>query len=174
MRILVIKNSKHKNSYTTCIHILMEEIGRRNNYQILFTDSFKECSDASNSINFIVLPPASSIKRLLQQQRLRSYILKNKIDLLIQNASFLIKQKIIPQLLIADDINQLHPIKKISFSEIILLTYSQTSKQTITDRGFTNIVHAVPYFADILYQPINWSMQQQVKIDYTEGREYFY
>jgi glycosyltransferase involved in cell wall biosynthesis len=110
----------------------------------------------------------------LEQQRLKSNIKKNKIDLLIQNAGFLIMQTIIPQLLIADDIDQLPAIKQISFSKVFLLTYSQAAKQTIIDRGFTNIIHVAPFSTDAVFQPINWSMRQQVKIDYTEGSEYFF
>jgi glycosyltransferase involved in cell wall biosynthesis len=173
MRILVIRNSKHNNSYTTCIHSLLEEIGRRHEYQITFTDSLKEDSGASNIISFITLQQASFINNFLQQQRLKSFIIKNKFDLLIQNVGSVIKQKRIPQLLIADDIDQLPVIKKISFSKIFLLTYSHFAKQSIIDRGFTNIIHVVPFFAGSVFQPINWSMKQQVKIDYTEGSEYF-
>jgi glycosyltransferase involved in cell wall biosynthesis len=173
MRILVIRNSKQKNSYTTCIHTLLEEIGRRHDYQIIVTDSFKDISGAGNAIAFITLPQASFINKFLQQQRLNSFIIENKFDLLFQNADSIFKQKRIPQLLIADDIDQLPVIKKISFSKIFLLTYSQFAKQLIIDRGVTNIIHLIPFFADSVFQPINWSMKQQVKIDYTEGSEYF-
>ncbi len=173
MRILVIRNSKHKNSYTTCIHTLLEDIGRRHDYKVIITDSFKELSGAGNAITFITIPQASFINKVLQQQRLKSFIIKNKFDLLIQNTGSIIKQKGIPQLLIADDIDQLPAIKKISFSKIFLLTYSQHTKQSMIDKGFTNIIHVIPFFADPVFQPINWSMKQQVKIDYTEGSEYF-
>jgi len=173
MRILVIRNSKHKNSFTTCIHTLLEEIGRRHDYKITFTDSFKELPGTGNVITFITVPEASFINKLLQQQRLQSFTIRNKFDLLIQNAGSVIKQKRIPQLLIANDIDQLPAIKKISFSKIFLLTYSHFAKQSIINRGFSNITHVVPFFADPVFQPINWSMKQQVKIDYTEGSEYF-
>ena len=174
MRIIVIKISKSKNNYTTCIHSLIEEIGRRHNYKIKSTDSFKESTEANNTIIFITLPQATSITKILQQHNLRSFIVKNKIDLLIQSTGFIITQKIIPQLLIADDINHLPAIKKISDSSISLLVYSIAAKQTITNRGLNNHVHVIPFFAGSMYQPINWSMKQQVKIDYTEGREYFF
>jgi glycosyltransferase involved in cell wall biosynthesis len=173
MRIIVIKNSKHRNSYTSCIHNLLEEIGRRQDYKTMFIDNLQNNLGESNSITFITLQTPSFLNKFLQQQKLKSFIKKNKVDLLIQNAEHFIKQKRIPQLLIAGDLKQLPAVKEISLSKIFLLTYSQHAKQTIIDNGFTNNIHIIPFFAETVFQPINWSMKQQVKIDYTEGTEYF-
>src|SRR5690348_14775975 len=146
MRILVINNKKHKSSYTTCIHTLLEEIGYRHGHQIIHTDNLEEASVANNTIAFITLSHSSLIDKFLQHRKLKSFIVRNKIDLLIQNTGLFVTQKKIPQLLIADDIDQLPAVKQISFSKIFLLTYSQFAKQKITDRGITNTIHVVPFF----------------------------
>src|SRR6476620_2992828 len=105
MRILVINKGKHKNSYNTCIQTLIEEISRRHDYQVMFIDNFKDSLLTSKVITIITLPPVSFFDKLLQQQRLSSFIQKNKIDLVIQNAGFIIKQKSIQQLIIARDLD---------------------------------------------------------------------
>ena len=174
MRIVVLKDNKHKSGYTTAIHTLLQELGQQNGYHLQFAESFKDVAPKDNSIIFITVASTSSISKWLQQQKLNAFIKKYKTDLLIQNAVDYIKQKTVPQLLIADDPDKLPVVKKISYSKIFLLTYSQSAKQAIADKGFANTIHVVPFFAGTAFEPINWSMKQQVKIDYTEGREYFY
>lgn len=173
MRILVIKKNNYKNSYTTGIHTLIEALGRKYDYQLLFTDNLDKDAVTGNAVIFFTAPHTSLINKLLEQQRLKSFIVKNKIDLLIQNTSFVTKQTVIPQLLITEDIDSLPPNQKINNSKTSLLTYSQSAKQTITEKGFTTPIHVIPFFAESIYQPITWSMKQQVKIDYAEGSEYF-
>ncbi|WP_170971038.1 glycosyltransferase [Ilyomonas limi] len=174
MRIVVLKNNKHKSSYTASVYALLEEIGRSKGFDIQFADKFKNVSAAgNNSIIFVTTTSTSFFNRFLQRQKLTSFIKKYKTELLIQHVVSHVKQKRIPQLLIADDIEGLPAVKKVSYSKIFLLTYSLFAKQAIADKGFTNIVHMVPFFAGAKFQPITWSMKQQVKIDYTEGREYF-
>jgi glycosyltransferase involved in cell wall biosynthesis len=175
MRIVVSKVKKHRNDYIATIYKLLEEIGQSKGFDIQFADSIKDVSiSKDNSIVFVTLTPASIVNTFLQQQQLDSFIKKNKTNLIVQNTGFFTRQKKIPQLLIADTIENLPAVKTISYSNIFLLTYSLSAKQAIADKGFTNIVHVVPFFAEALFKPITWSMKQQVKIDYTEGREYFF
>jgi glycosyltransferase involved in cell wall biosynthesis len=174
MRILIIKNNKLNSKYTACIDTLLQDIGRRQDYLIEHAEHLNNSVTANNVITSVTLGFGSLITSVLQQRRLTTYIKKSKTDLIIQNAVSFIKQKKVPQLFIADDIENLPPVKKISYSKIFLLTYSEAAKQVLADKGYTNIVHVIPFISDSIFQPITWSMQQQVKIDYTEGREYFF
>ncbi len=175
MRLLVLKDNKHHNSYTACIHILLEEIAHQQGYHIQYAERLGNAVAATeNSITFVSLTSSSFINKWIQQLKLAYFIKKNNIGLLIQHIGSLTKQKKIPQLLIADETGKLPAVKKISYSKIFLLTYSGAARQAIADKGFTNIVHVVPFVADALFKPITWSMKQQVKIDYTEGTEYFF
>jgi len=174
MQIVVLKDNKHKSSYATSVYTLLEDIGRSKGFKIQFAESIKKAAVLQeNSITFITVPSTPSVYKIFQQQRLKYFIKKNNTSLLIQPVVSYIKQKKIPQLLIADNIEKLPAVKRISYSKIFLLTYSLFAKQAIADKGFANIVHVVPFFAGAVFQPITWSMKQQVKIDYTEGREYF-
>lgn len=175
MRILVVKNKKANRAYARAIDELLEEIGKRVGYPVAHNNGLTQAyNDNPNLITFTTLAASSSIERVIQQWKLSAFTKKHHYNLVIQHAEQYIKHKKTPQLLIADDVDRLPPVKKVSFSKIFLLTFSQATRQAIIEKGFTNIIHVVPFVAAPTFTPISWSLQQQVKMDYTEGREYFY
>ncbi len=177
MRLLILYNKQHKNDYTAGLHTLIKDVYQRQNYTIEMADSLsrRQAVLPDNTLLFAKGMAATFLlSKPLQQLQLKAFIRKNKIDLLVAHVAGFPGQQKIPQLLIADNIEKLPKATAINHSNISVLTYSAFAKQVLTDKGFTNTIHVIPFFAPDSFRPVSWSIKQQVKMDHAQGKEFFF
>lgn len=178
MRILILKHPQLRDRYTAFLEQLIINTYSPQGFEII------DEAELSGKMQYAVTGSAIYIstnksaafflQKKLQQLWLQAFVKTNKIDVVIQAQNNYIKQELKPQFLIVEEPAVLEK-KKPDFKEnTTFIVASALNRQTLIDAGFTKKnVLTITAAAAAVFEPIDWSRKQQVKMVEADGSEYF-
>ena len=159
---------------------------------LVFADSAFEDDIASNTNVHVIGPPVTSLlsKRWWLDVKLPSGLKKHHADILLDMNGDACLRTRIPQLLFINDTLFLHHPKELSSAELLFLRfyfpkYLEKAKEIVVPSArvkqdiikhfgkSTEKITVIPPFIHPAYTEIGWEQKEQVKEEYTGGKEYF-
>ena len=176
MRTLVLYRETNRNSYAGFLLKLLLQIFLEQQYVVETTNSI-------NKAKALILrtDDAIIVMRLLKKKfhffsnlNLSLLIKKQKIKRLVQIANDEIISSHLSSLIVPLNNEKIVFTKTLS-SSVSIAVCSHIAKQKITETNHLSSDKVVVFSAaaDVGFKPITWSEQQAVKMQYTQGREYF-
>lgn len=175
MRLLILTNKKRKpySNYLLMLlsKVLAEKVGTIQTKTGIKDDNVVKSNHKNEIVSRDFSSPFSSI---FQSLYLKYFLRKQKIEVIVQFVVKTVFSSGLPQLIVPVDTAHLIIKKKISASaKIVVASQAEKQKFILTSPLTERNIYVVPASAGASFQPISWSEKQAVKMQYTQGKEYF-
>ena len=175
MHILLLQNKTKTDNYADFLLQLLLQSLSEQNYSVIKTDSFSKAKKINLQEGKVVIHiDFNKVKSpLFSKYKLHFLAKKQKIKWVVQVTDNKSISSRFPQLIISNNVEKL--IAKKTPSSVSFAVCSHIAKQKLIDTYNLQAdnVWVIPAIAGSNFQPISWSDKQSVKMQYTQGREYF-
>ena len=176
MRILILHNKVKQNTYANFLLLLLLQALSELHYFVIKANNFSEAKRVNVAEqNTVILIDTHKVRlRLFSKFNLHFLVKKQRLTWLVQVTDNKIISSGIRQLIISNEVEKLISGKTLSSISLAVCSYFARQKIVNKYNLFSNNIHILPVAAGSLFQSLSWSEQQSVKMQYTQGREFFF
>ncbi len=176
MQVLLLYYRTKQNSYANFLYQCLIELLVKQNVFIYQPNTISEAKSAikTNQKTAIVIHQNKFSLSFINRLQLLSVIKKNSIQWLVQINSYKISSRL-PQLIVVNDAEKWSKTKPIASSIKIAVCSAAVKQKLIALHQLPeHNIQVIRAAADDVFQPVNWSKKQSLKMEYTQGKEYFF
>lgn len=176
MNVFILHNKTKEGSYAEALFHLLVLFFQKQGFTFLINYDVNELRETETGRQDTVLILHTGKKALpfFTRLSLKSISKKKGFDYFIQIADSELVSSKLPQHIISNDIRI--PYTHTHLSRVSFAVCSKAEKQKVSEQNESrsDLIRIIPPAAEDIYRPVSWSEQQALKMQYTQGREYFF